>query len=44
MRPMTTPLLAEQLDLDARAFALRDRSAKRLDQRLDLGDGVSCDA
>jgi hypothetical protein len=35
---MTTPLLAEQLDLDAAAFALSDRAAKRLDQGLVLGE------
>lgn len=34
---MAAPLLAQQFNLDARAFALFDRAAKGLHQRLDIG-------
>ena len=36
MRAMTAPLLTLQFDLESRAFALRNRAARALDQRLDL--------
>ncbi len=36
---MATPLLAKQLDLDAGAFALSYRAAKRPNQGLDLREG-----
>ena len=33
---MTTPVLAEQVDLDAATLAFFDRAIKRFDQRLDI--------
>lgn len=34
---MATPLVTRKFDLDARALALGDRAAERLDQRLNVG-------